>query len=111
MVSQAYTDNLFSVYPEDLVQELVLYRSNLQRLLDYHSNKLPRIFSLVNMIMEIMTNLTNTGPDRWILHCVLGNLGTAVHGWTSDPGQSCPSKFDESKSLMCADVLCTMSVV
>ena len=48
MLSQGYTDSMFSVYPEDLLNELIVFRSNLQKLLDYNGNRLPRIFSVVN---------------------------------------------------------------
>ena len=51
MVSQGYRDSVFSVYPEDLVNELVVFRSSLQRILDYNDNKLPRIFVRVETIV------------------------------------------------------------
>ena len=39
--------NLFNVFPEDLVREVVQYRKDLERLLDYDSNPLPIVFSKV----------------------------------------------------------------
>ena len=39
--------NMFTVYPEDLVREVVQYRKDLQTLLDYNTNPLPILFSQV----------------------------------------------------------------
>ena len=59
MVSQGHAEGKFSVYPEDLVKELVIFRSNLQRILDYNSIKLPLLFSQVLRLLlcEIFSNL------------------------------------------------------
>ena len=39
--------NLFNVFPEDLVREVVQYRKDLERLVDYSCNPLPLVFCRV----------------------------------------------------------------
>ena len=46
-IQEGHKRNLFNVYPEDLVREVVQYRKDLQTLLDYNSNPLPIVFSQV----------------------------------------------------------------
>ena len=46
-IQKGHKKNLFSVYPEDLLKEVVQYRKDLQTLLDYNSNPLPILFSQV----------------------------------------------------------------
>lgn len=46
-IQKGHNKNLFSVYPEDLVNEVVQYKKDLQTLLDFNSNPLPILFSQV----------------------------------------------------------------
>ena len=46
-IQQGHQNDLFNVYPEDLIREVVQYRKDLQTLLDYISNPLPIVFSQV----------------------------------------------------------------
>ena len=46
-IQKGHKKHIFSVYPEDLVKEVVQFRKDFQTLLDYNSNPLPILFSQV----------------------------------------------------------------
>ena len=53
-IQKGHKKDLFSVYPEDLVKEVVQFRKDLQTLLDYNSNPLPIIFSQVINLLKVV---------------------------------------------------------
>ena len=52
-IQEGHKRNLFTVYPEDLVREVVQYRKDLQTLMDYNSNPLPILFSQVSHYLKL----------------------------------------------------------